>query len=183
MEAMNSLDHFNIMVVILCQLVPEIDSVLREVFENFNFHKESGLLQFWACSTDHDSEEIGCNLVLTDLTYNLTQDQGLEDYRNRCLVKQYPLIGMETSVGNWLAGRAAQTGIADHRTKHYVVDQDDQHSADVGARGQLVLPVFFDEGAENKLAGVIEYVTPVRKESYVEDFEQIQNLLKVSSSP
>ncbi|KAD3641709.1 hypothetical protein E3N88_30933 [Mikania micrantha] len=182
MEAMNSLDHFNIMVVILCQLVPEIDFVLREVFENFNFHKKSGLLQFWACNTDHDSEEIGCNLVLTDLTCNPTHDQGLEDYRKRCLVKQYPLIGIETSVGNWLAGRAAQTGIADHKTKYYVVDQADQHSADVGARGQLVLPVFFDEGVENKLAGVIEYVTPVRKESYVEDFEQIQNLLKVSYS-
>ncbi|KAD3641682.1 hypothetical protein E3N88_30906 [Mikania micrantha] len=67
---------------------------------------------------------------------------------------------------------------SDHRTKHYVLGQDDQHSADVGARGQLVLPVFFDEGAGNKLVGVIEYVTTVRKESYVEDFEQIHNLLK-----
>ncbi|KAD3641712.1 hypothetical protein E3N88_30936 [Mikania micrantha] len=177
-EAMNSQDHFNIMVVIICQLILEIESVLREVFGKFNFCEESGLLQFWACRTDPNSEEIGCNLVLTHLTCNPTQDQGLEDYRKRCLEKQYPFIGIETSVGNWLAGRAAQTGIADHMTIHHVVDQDDQHSADVGARGQLVLPVFFDEGAGNKLAGVIEYATPVRKESYVEDFDQIKNLLK-----
>ncbi|KAD3641683.1 hypothetical protein E3N88_30907 [Mikania micrantha] len=184
MEAMNSDNHFNIVLVIVCQLVPAIESVLREVFGKFNFHEEPGLFQFWACRTDPDSEEIGCNLVLTHLTCNSTQDLGLEDYRKRCLEKQYPFIGIETSVGNWLAGRAAQTGIADHMTKHYVVDQDDQHSTDVGVRGQLVLPVFFDEDVENKLAGVIEYVTPARKESYVEDFEQIQNLLKkVSYSP
>ncbi|KAL8266893.1 hypothetical protein R6Q59_004237 [Mikania micrantha] len=159
MEAMNSDNHFNIMLVIVCQLVPEIESVLREMFGKFNFREESGLLQFWACRTDPDSEEIGCNLVLTHLTCNPTQDLGLEDYRKRCLEKQYPFIGIETCVGNWLAGRAVQTGIADHRTIHHVVDQDDQHSVDVGARGQLVLPVFFDDSAENKLAGVIEYVT------------------------
>ncbi|KAD3641690.1 hypothetical protein E3N88_30914 [Mikania micrantha] len=122
MEAMNSHNHFNIMLVIILQLVPEVESIVGEVFESFNFHNESGLLQFWAYSTNPDSEEIG--------------------------------------------------------TKHYVLGQDDQHSADVGARGQLVLPVFFDEGAGNKLVGVIEYVTTVRKESYVEDFEQIHNLLK-----
>ncbi|KAD3641707.1 hypothetical protein E3N88_30931 [Mikania micrantha] len=156
--------HVNIMVVIVYQLVPALDSVLKEVFGKFNFHKESGLLQFWAFRTDLEAEEIGWNLVLTDLSCNPTQDQGLEDYRKRCLEKQYPSVGTETSVGNW--------------TIHHVFDQDDQHSADVGARGQLVLPLFFDEGAGNKLAGVIEYVTTERKESYVEDFEQFQNLLK-----
>ncbi|KAD3641713.1 hypothetical protein E3N88_30937 [Mikania micrantha] len=178
MEAMNSHNHFNIMLVIILQLTLEVKSIVGEVFEGFNFHNESGLLQFWACSTDPDSKEIGCNLVLTGLTCNPTQDQGLEDYRKRCLEKQYPSVGIETSVGNWLAGRAAQTGIADQRTKHHVLGQDDQHSADVGAKGQLVLPIFFHEGAGNKLVGVIEYVTTVRKESYVEDFEQIHNLLK-----
>ncbi|KAD3641681.1 hypothetical protein E3N88_30905 [Mikania micrantha] len=166
------------MLVIILQLTLEVKSIVREVFESFNFHNESGLLQFWACSTDPDSEEIGCNLVLTDLTCNPTQDQGLEDYRKRCLEKQYPFIGIESSVGNWLAGRATQTGIADHLTKHYVLRQEDQHSRDMGARGQLVLPVCFDEGVGNKLAGVIEYVTTVRKESYVEDFEQIHDFLK-----
>ncbi|KAD3641627.1 hypothetical protein E3N88_30851 [Mikania micrantha] len=173
-EAMNSQDHFNIMVVIICQLVPEIESVLREVFGKFNFREESGLLQFWACHKDPFSEKIGCYLVLTDLTYNPTQDQGLEDYRKKCLEKQYPFIGIEKSVGNWLAGRATQTGIADHRTIHHVLDQEDQHSIDIGVRGQLVLPVFFG----NELIGVIEYVTSGRQESYVEDFEQFQNLLK-----
>ncbi|KAD3641629.1 hypothetical protein E3N88_30853 [Mikania micrantha] len=165
------------MIVIEYQLVPALDSTLREVFGKFNFHKESGLLQFWAFSTDPEAE-MGWNLVLTNITCNPTQDQGLEDYRKRCFEREYPSVGIETSVGNWLAGRAAQTGIADHRTKHHVLDQEDQHSRDIGARGQLVLPVFSDEDAGNKLAGVIEYVTIERKESYVEDFEQFQNSLK-----
>ncbi|KAM0059183.1 putative PB1 domain-containing protein [Helianthus debilis subsp. tardiflorus] len=81
-------------------------------------------------------------------------------------------------MGNWLPGRAAQTKIADHRTIHYVLDQEDRYSADVGSKGQLVLPVFRDQGDGNKLVGIIEYVTLEPKESYVEDFEQIHNLLK-----
>ncbi|KAD3641685.1 hypothetical protein E3N88_30909 [Mikania micrantha] len=44
--------------------------------------------------------------------------------------------------------------------------------------GQLVLPVFFDEGAGNEFAGVMEYITPVRKECYIEIFELIHNILK-----
>ncbi|KAD3641706.1 hypothetical protein E3N88_30930 [Mikania micrantha] len=59
-------------------------------------------------------------------------------------------------------------------TRYHVLDKEDQHSRDIGARGQLVLLVFFG----NELVGVIEYVTPRRKESYVEDFEQFQNLLE-----
>ncbi|KAD3641635.1 hypothetical protein E3N88_30859 [Mikania micrantha] len=131
-----------------------------------------------AYSPDPDSEDLGCNLVLTDLTCNPTQDQGLQDYRNRCLERQYPFVGRITNVGNWLVGRVAQTGIADHRTEHHVLDQDDQHSADVGAMGQLVLPVFFDESAGNEFAGVMEFVTPARKECYIEIFELIHNILK-----
>ncbi|KAD3641714.1 hypothetical protein E3N88_30938 [Mikania micrantha] len=53
-----------------------------------------------------------------------------------------------------------------------------RRSGAILSQGQLVLPVCFDEGAGNKLAGVIEYVTTVRKESYIEDFEEIHNLLK-----
>ncbi|KAD3641686.1 hypothetical protein E3N88_30910 [Mikania micrantha] len=115
MESMNPLNPINIRVVIIFQLVQVIESV-REVFRKFHIHNETGLLQFWACRTDPDSEDLGCNLVLTDLTCNPTQDQGLEDYRNRCLERQYPFVGRRTNVGNWLVGRVAQTGIADHRT-------------------------------------------------------------------
>ncbi|KAL8266942.1 hypothetical protein R6Q59_004286 [Mikania micrantha] len=169
---------FIIRAVIILHPVPTMESIIRVVFRKFIFHKESGLLQFWACSTDPDSEEIGCNLVLTDLTCNPTQDQGLEDYRKRCLEKQYPFVGIGTSVGNWLAGRAAQTGIADHRTKHHVLDHEDQHSRDIGARGQLALPVFINKGAGVKLVGIIELVTTERKESYIQDFEQIHGILQ-----
>ncbi|XP_076894698.1 protein NLP2-like [Bidens hawaiensis] len=45
--------------------------------------------------------------------------------------------------------------------------------------GQLVLPVYYDLGSGNEPVGVIEFVTPVPKESYFEDFEQIHKLLKV----
>ncbi|KAM0000070.1 putative PB1 domain-containing protein [Helianthus debilis subsp. tardiflorus] len=149
--------------------VPTTESIVGEAFDKFNFHKEPGLLQFWACITPSDSEDIGCYLTLTEQTYMLTQDHEglLQDYRRRCLVNHYPFVGLETRAGNWLPGRAAQTRIADHRTIHHV-----------GGKGQLVLPVFHDQGDGNKLVGIIEYVTPVPKESYVEDFEQIHNLLK-----
>ncbi|KAL8266947.1 hypothetical protein R6Q59_004291 [Mikania micrantha] len=155
-----------------------MESILREVFRKFNILNISGLFQFWACIRDPDSEEVGWNLMLTDLACNPTQDQGLEDYRKRCLERHYPFVGRTTSVGNWLPGRAAQTLIADHRTTHHVLDQEDQHSRDVGAGGQLVLPVFINEGAGNKLVGIIEYITSERKENYIQDFEQIHNILQ-----
>ncbi|MFS8030337.1 putative PB1 domain-containing protein [Helianthus anomalus] len=159
--------------------VPTTESIVREVFSKSNFRKEPGLLQFWACITPSDTEDIGCDLILTD-TYIYTRDYEvpLQDYRRRCLENYYPFVGLETRVGNWLPGRAAQTRIADHRTIHHAVNPEDRHPADVGGKGQLVLPVFRDQGDGNKLVGIIEYVTPVPKESYVEDFEQIHNLLK-----
>ncbi|KAI7751610.1 hypothetical protein M8C21_033251, partial [Ambrosia artemisiifolia] len=157
-----------------------IQCTVREVFSKFNFLKGPGLLQFWACNTSSKSEDIGCNLILKQQTYRLNGDpQGLlQDYRRTCLENNYPCVGIETSVGNWLAGRVAQTRIADHRTIHRVLNQEDQHSADVGNLGQLVLPVFFGQGAGKKLVGIIEFVTPVAKESYIDDFEQIHSLLK-----
>ncbi|MFS8030327.1 hypothetical protein Hanom_Chr17g01532701 [Helianthus anomalus] len=164
---------------------------IERIFRNFNFRNGSGLLQFWEC-TPSELEDIGCNLMLTDQTFMSTPDEGLEDYRKRCLENRHRFVGLETRVGNWLAGRAAQTGIADHRTIHHVLNQEDQHSADIGGKGQLVLPVFYEgkgqlvlpvfyvHGAGNKLVGIIEFVTPVQKECYVEDFEHIHDLLKVS---
>ncbi|KAD3641645.1 hypothetical protein E3N88_30869 [Mikania micrantha] len=133
---------FNIRAVIIFHPVPTTESILREVFRKFIFLNKSGLFQFWACCTVPDSEESRCNLVLTGLTCNPTQDQELEDYRNTCLENHYPSVGRETNVGNWLAGRAAQTWIADHRTTHHVLDQEDQHSRDVGARGNCYLDLY-----------------------------------------
>ncbi|KAJ0666340.1 putative PB1 domain-containing protein [Helianthus annuus] len=148
--------------------VPTTESIVREVFSKSNFRKEPGLLQFWACITPSDSEDIGCYLTLTEQPYMLTRDHEglLQDYRRRCLENYYPFVGVETKVGNWLPGRAAQTRIADHRTIHHALNPEDQHPADVGGKGQLVLPVFRDQGDGNKLVGIIEYVTPVPKESY-----------------
>ncbi|KAL8266945.1 hypothetical protein R6Q59_004289 [Mikania micrantha] len=100
---------FNIRAIIIVHPVRTVESILREVFWKFTVFNRSGLLQFWACYTVPDSEEIRCNLVLTGLTCNPTQDQELEDYRNACLGNHYPSVGRETNVGNWSAGRAAQT--------------------------------------------------------------------------
>ncbi|KAM0059604.1 putative PB1 domain-containing protein [Helianthus debilis subsp. tardiflorus] len=179
MDAINSPNQFNIRgvrIIVLIQQVPILESIDR-TFRSFNFGNGSGLLQYWEC-TPSELENIGCNLMLTDQTFMSTPDEGLEDYRRRCLENRHRFVGLETSVGNWLAGRAAQTGIADHRTIHHVLNQEDQHSADLGGKGQLVLPVFYDQGAGNKLVGIIEFVTPVPKECYVEDFEHIHDLLK-----
>ncbi|KAM0059605.1 putative PB1 domain-containing protein [Helianthus debilis subsp. tardiflorus] len=179
MEAINSRNQVNIRgirIMIFILQAPIVESIDR-IFRNFNFRSGSGLLQFWAC-TPSNSEDMGCNLMLTDQTFMSTPDEGLEVYRRRCLENRYRFVGLETSVGNWLAGRSAQTRIADHWTIHHVLNHEDQHSIDIGGKGQLVLPVFFGQDAGNKLAGIIEFVTPVPKESYVEDFEQIHDLLK-----
>ncbi|KAI7751611.1 hypothetical protein M8C21_033252 [Ambrosia artemisiifolia] len=179
MEAINSRERFDTLeIIIIVQQVPIVESI-DDIFRKFNFGNESGLLQYWAC-TPSNSEDIGCNLMLKDQPFRLTLDyEGhLQEYRRKCLENHYPIVGIETSVGNWLAGRAAQTKIADHWTIHHVANQEDRHSANVGGKGQLVLPVVCYQGGQNKLVGVIEFVTPVPKESYVQDFEQIHNLLK-----
>ncbi|KAJ0666315.1 putative transcription factor C2C2-Dof family [Helianthus annuus] len=152
--------------------VPTVESIDR-TFRNFNSGKEPVLLQFWK-STPSNSDDMGCNLMLTDQTFMSAPDEGLEEYRRACLESRCRFVGLETSVCNWLAGRAAQTGLADHRTIHHVLIHKDQHSVDIGNRGQLVLPVYHG----NKLVGIIELVTSIRKESYVDYLEQIQELLK-----
>ncbi|KAJ0640851.1 hypothetical protein HanLR1_Chr16g0620431 [Helianthus annuus] len=121
-----------------------------------------------------NSEDMGCNLMLTDQTFMSAPDEGLEEYRRRCLESRCHFVGLETSVGNWLASRAAQTGLADHRIIHHVLNHEDQHSIDIGNKGQLVFPVYHG----NKLVGIIELVTSIPKESYVDYLEQIQQLPK-----
>ncbi|KAI7754819.1 hypothetical protein M8C21_018912, partial [Ambrosia artemisiifolia] len=159
------------------EVTPVLECIDR-IFRKFDFRNESGLLQFWELCMPSELGEVGCNLMLADQAVMSTQDEGLEDYRSRCLESRCRFVGLGTSVGNWLAGRAVQTRIADHRTIHHVLTQEDQHSADVGGKGQLVLPVFYGQGAGKKLLGIIEFVTPVPKESYVEDIEQFHSLLE-----
>ncbi|PWA42643.1 PB1 domain-containing protein [Artemisia annua] len=153
-------------------------SRVKRVFDAFDCRGESGLLQFWKCSRLWDQEDIGCSLKLSDhCCVSTIHDNNLMEYRMRCFSKN-PRIGQETKVGNWFAGRAAQTGVADHRTRHVVLNQDHQFVDEASRMGQLVLPVYFNyPGAGLKLAGIIEFVTTQPKHSYVADFDQIQNLL------
>ncbi|KAJ0808728.1 hypothetical protein HanPI659440_Chr01g0006571 [Helianthus annuus] len=107
-----------------------------------------------------NSEDMGCNLMLTDQTLMSAPDEGLEEYRRRCLESRCRFVGFETSVGNWLASRAAQPGLADHRTIHHLLNHEDQHFVGIGNKDQLVLPMYHG----NKLVGIIELVTSIPKE-------------------
>nr|XP_043638842.1 uncharacterized protein LOC122609946 [Erigeron canadensis] len=157
-----------------------VEDIISEVFEEFNFLRESGLLQFWKCIGYLDSEDIGCNLVLLDKPFRLTDQnhEELKNYRRKSHDNVIRFVGAQKKVtGNWFAGRAAQTGIADHRTKDLVHSHHYQQYAEAAGMGQCVLPVFYVVGDRKKLAGVIELVTSVPKESYVEDFNQLVHLL------
>ncbi|XP_035842556.1 uncharacterized protein LOC110923307 isoform X2 [Helianthus annuus] len=97
--------------------------------------------------------------------------RGLREYRNRCLKKKVS-VGPDTEVDQeYLAGLAAQKKVAFERTS---CDPDQ-------ILGQLVVPVFSYQGADEKLIGVIELTTFFAKESYEEDFNQIQSLLQKES--
>ncbi|PWA52881.1 PB1 domain-containing protein [Artemisia annua] len=170
----------------------DIRNRVEKVFQSFDFQGESGLLQFWECNAG-SSKDIGCSLTLTDQIFlSPIHDNRLEEYRMKCLVKNYShigrkandgnFIGVKTKVENWFAGRAVQTGIADHRTRHDVLNQGHQYADEALGMGQLVAPVYFyHSSAGLKLVGIIELVTTQPKESYVRDFNQIQNLLKMEN--
>nr|GEX27137.1 hypothetical protein [Tanacetum cinerariifolium] len=171
----------------------DIRNSLKKVFQSFDFQGESGLLQFWECNAVGNSKDPGCNLTLTDQIFlSLIHDNRLEEYRMKCLVKNYSFIGRKTNevnfigpktkVENWFAGRAVQTGVADHRTRHTVLNHGHQYADEALGMGQLVVPVYFyHSGAGLKIIGIIELVTTQPKESYVRDFSQIQNLLKMEN--
>ncbi|GJX00194.1 hypothetical protein Tco_0184107 [Tanacetum coccineum] len=132
----------------------KLDSGVKRVFQTYDFQGESGLLQFWECNTHEGTNDIGCSLTLTDQFYKCGH------------------------LGIWFAGRAAQTGVADHRIRHVVLNHDHQYIDEASGMGQLVVPVYFNHpGAGMKLAGIIELITTQPKETYVADFNQIHNLL------
>ena len=149
----------------------KVDSRVKQVFDTYDFQGEVGLLQFWECSTHGDSDNNGCYLLLTDqFCVSNVRDNRIDNYRRRCLDDNYRFVGRETNVGRWLAGRAAQTGVADY-----------QYDGEATGMGQLVLPVYFNHpGAGMKLAGIIELVTAQHNETYAAYFNQIQALLMVS---
>ncbi|GJR15989.1 hypothetical protein Tco_0798641 [Tanacetum coccineum] len=166
----------------------DILSRVNKVFQSFNFQGETGSLQFWECKTLEDSKDVGCRLALTDqFRVSTINDNRLQEYRMKCLVKNHFIgrkrnaenfIGVERKVENWFAGRAAQTGVADHRTRHVMLNQGHQDPDEALGMGQLVVPVYFKHrSARLQLIGIIELCTTQPKESYVGDFNQIQNLL------
>nr|GEY75092.1 hypothetical protein [Tanacetum cinerariifolium] len=157
----------------------KLDSRVKRVLQTYDFHGESGLIQFWECSTFEGTHDIGCGLAMTDqFCMSNIHDNRLFDYRMIYFDNNNRFIGKQTNVGIWFAGRAAQTGIADHRTRHVVLNQDHQYIDETSGMGQLVVPVYFDHpSAGMKLAGIIELITTQPKESYVADFNQIHNLL------
>nr|GEV38319.1 hypothetical protein [Tanacetum cinerariifolium] len=105
----------------------KLDSRVKRVFHTYDFQGESGLLQFWECSTHEGTNNIGCSLTLTDqFCMSNIHDNRLLDYRMRCFDNSDRFIGQQTNVGIWFAGRAAQTGLADHRIRH-VLNQDHQY--------------------------------------------------------
>nr|XP_043610491.1 uncharacterized protein LOC122582198 [Erigeron canadensis] len=188
MEPINALDNSHVITRLLsigvCFLLfryQSVEEIISLVFEEFNFYKEPGLLQFWKCIRSLDSEDIGCNLLLLDEPFRLA-DQNHEEvlmYRRKSHDNVIRFVGTQNKViGNWFAGRAAQTGIADHRTKDLVRSHHYQQYAEAAGMGQCVLPVFYDVGDRKELAGIIELVTSVPKESYVEDFNQLVHLLQ-----
>ncbi|GJU25810.1 PB1 domain-containing protein [Tanacetum coccineum] len=157
----------------------KLDSRVKRVFQTYDFYGESGLIQFWVCNTIEGTNDIGCGLTLTDqFCMSNIHDNRLLDYRMNCFDNNNRFIGQQTNVGIWFAGRAAQTGIADHRTRHVFNQYFNQNIDEASGMGQLVVPVYFNHsGAGMKLAGIIELITTQPKESYVADFNQIHNLL------
>ncbi|GKB64655.1 hypothetical protein Tco_0920841, partial [Tanacetum coccineum] len=160
----------------------KLDSRVKRVFHTYDFQGESGLLQFWECITHEGTNNIGCSLTLTNqFCMSNIHDNRLLDFRMKCFDDSNHFIGQQTNVGIWFAGRAPQTGVADHRIRHVVLNQDHQYIDETSGMGQLVVPVYFNHpGAGMKLAGIIELITTQPKESYVADFNQIYNLLMVS---
>ena len=178
------MDIYSLSVLFMAYIIytdETLDSRIKRVLDNFDFQGESGLLQFWRCSSLGDADDIGCSLTLADqFCLSIIHGNRLMEYRMRCFLRN-PFIGLETNVGNWFAGRAAQTGVGDHRTRRVVLNQNHQYVDEASGMGQLVVPVYSNNlGDGLKFAGIIELVTTQPKESYVADFNRIQDLLMVS---
>nr|GEX97349.1 hypothetical protein [Tanacetum cinerariifolium] len=144
----------------------ELDSRVQRVLDNHNFQGKLGFVQFWKCCASGDLDDVGCNLFLTAQSrFSGIHNKRLKDYRGACLNDNYRFVGREKNVGNWFAGRAAQTHVADY-----------QYDGEASGMGQLVVPAYHP-GAVLKFAGIIEIVTAQCNETYAADFNQIQRSL------
>ncbi|MFS8030303.1 hypothetical protein Hanom_Chr17g01532421 [Helianthus anomalus] len=144
-----------------------MQSKINSVMQKFNFEGQSGSHQYWEYK---QSGHKGCLTVADQLFVSSRNQRRLREYRNHCLKKKVS-VGPDTEVDQeYLAGLAAQKKVAFER-----IGCDPEQIL-----GQLVVPVFSYQGADEKLIGVIELTTFFAKESYEEDFNQIQSLLQLS---
>lgn len=133
----------------------KIDSRVKRVLDDIDFQGKPGFVQFWECWASGDPEDNGCYLILTDhVRVSGIHDNRLEAYRWTCLINNYRFVGREKNVGNWFAGRAAQTQVADY-----------QYDGEASGMGQLVVLVYHPDAVQ-KLAGIIEIVTHYKKRAF-----------------
>ncbi|KAD3641675.1 hypothetical protein E3N88_30899 [Mikania micrantha] len=137
--------------------------VIENIMKMFHFNG-SGSLLYW------QRIQVGNKwcLTLEGQPFLPTADRKqLKQYRNSCLKYSNYWVGQNTKVDQeWLAGLAAQEGIAYQRTSR---DRDQFW-------GQLVVPVYIDKG--KKLAGVIELAMYRPAEDFAADYLQLSNLLE-----
>ncbi|PWA36404.1 PB1 domain-containing protein [Artemisia annua] len=156
--------------------LPSILSKMKKVakkFKEVNLHGVPTLLQYYECCPPLDPEYNGFTVILRDqpVVYNKYHVE-LERYHKNCYKQGCRVVGQDTKVKSWLAGRAVQTRVADQGTTRIRVDNSDHEL------GLFIMPVFLNRVTHKQTVGIIELVTIVPKESYVEDFFQIHKLLK-----
>ncbi|KAI7754828.1 hypothetical protein M8C21_018921 [Ambrosia artemisiifolia] len=143
-----------------------MESKINNVMRKFDFKGQAGSLQYW------EYKQVGQKKVLSLVGQPILSTQGqkgLKNYRKRSFNYTNASVGPDTEVDQeWLAGLAAQKRVPRQRTS-----RDPNQIL-----GQLVVPVFSYQGADEKFVGVIELTTALPKTSYDEEFNQIQNLLK-----
>ncbi|PWA65689.1 PB1 domain-containing protein [Artemisia annua] len=136
-------------------------SNIKKVMQKFNFEEKSASLLYWK------NTEVGNRWSLKVAGHlSNREERGLKDY-----VDSRIACG-DVGPNTWghhdcFAGLAAQTRVTHQRT-----DNPYQFL------GHLVMPVFRYAGTQEILVGVIELVTYIPKDSYIEEFNQINMLLK-----
>ncbi|GKC70902.1 hypothetical protein Tco_1116785 [Tanacetum coccineum] len=98
----------------------KLDSIVKHIFDYFDFKGESGFLQFWECCASGDLEDRGCNLFLRDQSrFSHICNNRLKNFRRACLNNNYRFVGREENVGNcWLDGPSAAQAHQLQITKH-----------------------------------------------------------------
>ncbi|KAJ0811552.1 hypothetical protein HanPSC8_Chr17g0751971 [Helianthus annuus] len=142
-----------------------MQSEIKNLMQKFDFNGQSGFLQYWELK--HVRNEWVLTVAVQPFL-STNDDEGLENYRKRSLKQRFSVGPGQLVDKEWFSCVAVQTRVADQRTSH----NSNQFM------GQLVVPIFVNMGAHQILLGVIELVTAHPKACYIEDFNQIYNLLK-----